>query len=127
MFFGTGIQQCQCRDSIFCDQNHGHIITGNLQIITNAKLRKLLSKGPNFREPTAINWGKCRESIVEGLDECVASMSINADDNALEEWKGLVLTKVDEKITRLRTRIPERQRKQILKDPIVSNLSLIHI
>ena len=119
--FGTGIQQCQCRDSIFCDQNHGHIITGNLQIITNAKLRKLLSKGPNFREPTAINWGKCRESIVEGLDECVASMSINADDNALEEWKGLVLTKVDEKITRLRSRIPERQRKQILKDPIVSN------
>ena len=62
-----------------------------------------------------------QEGIVEGLDECVASISINVDANALEEWKGLVLTKVDNKITRLRSRIPERQRKQILKDPIVSN------
>ena len=55
---GTGIQNCNCADSTFCDPNHGHIITGNLQIIQKYKLRKLISKYPNYREPKTINWRK---------------------------------------------------------------------
>ena len=117
--FGTGIQQCHCANSIHCDQNHGHIITGNLQIIKNAKLRKLFTKGPNFREPRTINWRKCRESIVDGLNECIASISTRINDNALGDWKATVLRKVDEKIEQLKSRIPNRQRKQILKDQTV--------
>ena len=38
--------------------NHhdGYIITGDLWIIENKKLCKIISKGPNYREPTTINW-----------------------------------------------------------------------
>ena len=38
--------------------NHhdGYIITGDLWIIENKKLCKIISKGPNYREPKTINW-----------------------------------------------------------------------
>ena len=48
------LPDCQCHLSDFHDNHHGHIVTGDLRIISNCKLRKLLSKGPNFREPRSI-------------------------------------------------------------------------
>ena len=41
---------CECRSSKFKDNHHNHIITGDLSIIENENLRKLLHKGPNYRE-----------------------------------------------------------------------------
>ena len=32
---------CDCIESPFCDEYHGHIVTGDLRIIKNSKLRKL--------------------------------------------------------------------------------------
>ena len=40
-------------------------ITGDLRIISNKKLRKLISKGPNFREQ---NRDLCRKLCFEGID-----------------------------------------------------------
>ena len=49
--YGTGIVECDCQQhKDFVVENHGHVLTGDLRIITNSKLRKLVSKGPNFRE-----------------------------------------------------------------------------
>ena len=42
--------ECKCCDSQFCDPIHGHVVTGDLRIITNNKLRSLLTKGPKYRE-----------------------------------------------------------------------------
>ena len=44
-----------------------HIITGDLRIIEK-KLRKTISKGPNYRESKNINWKKSKGSIMQGLD-----------------------------------------------------------
>ena len=33
---------CSCSESIFRDPHHGHIVTGDLRIVENVKLRKLL-------------------------------------------------------------------------------------
>ena len=41
--------ECDCDDSFFCNPHHKHIITKDLQIITNIKLRKPLAKGPNHK------------------------------------------------------------------------------
>ena len=38
----------------FVDANHGHVLTGDLRIITNFKLRKLVSEGPNFRKAMSV-------------------------------------------------------------------------
>ena len=54
---GTGIVECDCQQhKNFADENHVHVLTTDLAII----LRKLVSKGPNFREAMSINWNKCK-------------------------------------------------------------------
>ena len=40
-------QTCQCKKSKVCYEPHGHVITGDLRVIENAKLRELVAKGPN--------------------------------------------------------------------------------
>ena len=42
-------QTCQCKESKFCYEPHGHVITGDLRVIENAKLRELVAKGPKNR------------------------------------------------------------------------------
>ena len=42
----SNLQTCQCKESKFCYEPHGHVITGDLRVIENAKLRKLVAKGP---------------------------------------------------------------------------------
>ena len=41
--------------SPFCYKPHGHIITGDMNIITNPKLRQLFQFGPKYREPPKEN------------------------------------------------------------------------
>ena len=41
---------CNCT-SPFTDTNHGHIVTGDICIVQDNKLRKLLCKGPKYKEP----------------------------------------------------------------------------
>ena len=45
---------CDCQESKFVDNHHKHVVTGDLRIITNKKLRNLLSKGPTYREPVIL-------------------------------------------------------------------------
>ena len=49
-------QTCQCKESKFCYRPHGHVITADLMVIENAKLRELVAKGPKYREPNRVNW-----------------------------------------------------------------------
>ena len=43
-------------DSQFLYAPCGHIVTGDLNIVRNVKLRDLLSKGPKYREPVSYSW-----------------------------------------------------------------------
>ena len=38
------------------DEPAGHVVTGDLNIIRDAKLRSLVEKGPSFRKQNSINW-----------------------------------------------------------------------
>ena len=43
--------KCYCAEyEQFIDKNHGHVITGNLNIINNIHIRNIMKKGLNFRE-----------------------------------------------------------------------------
>jgi len=61
---------CNCKDSKFVDNHHKHVITGDLRIIANKKLRNLLLKGPTYREPVDINWNKVLKEFKKGIEEC---------------------------------------------------------
>ena len=48
-------QDCQCNTSKLLCGPHGHIITGDLMVIENVKLREPFAKGPKYREPNKTN------------------------------------------------------------------------
>jgi hypothetical protein len=54
---------CNCKSSAYCYPTHGHVITGDLNIINNHKLKDLILKGPKFREPNKVNWAKNKSMI----------------------------------------------------------------
>ena len=58
-----------CKDSKFCHQTVGHIVTGNLTIITDSRIRSVISKGHKYRFPAHIDFNKCRETIVSALND----------------------------------------------------------
>ena len=73
--FSTNYSTCDCQNSPFCDPDQQHIITGDLRIVSNQKLRKLLSKGPNYREKRTLNFSKCVKNISQDLEDCINNLS----------------------------------------------------
>ena len=109
---------CSCLDSEYCDPHHGHVVTGDLRIIENAKLRKLFSKGPNYCENKTINYNTCMKEISAALDDCASNMAskYQLDVKLFDNWKSLVKEKVAEKIRNLKISRRSQQTKPILKD-----------
>ena len=66
--FGTGIKSCKCSTSAYLNHHHGHIITGNLWINTNSKLRNIIGKGLHYRKLRTISW---KDNIIDGLDSLI--------------------------------------------------------
>ena len=51
----ANLQSYQCKESKISYEPHGHVITGDLRVIENAKLGELVAKGPKYREPNRVN------------------------------------------------------------------------
>ena len=123
------ILPCHCSNSPFVDPHHQHIVSGNLKIITNNKLRKLLSKGPKFRESRPLNWNKAKESIFSGLDDF---LSHYCQSNALSKlsmapWLYQVKKLVNDKLDDLEHKVKDNNISEKLKDSVIKNsLSELH-
>ena len=61
-------QTCQCKESKFCYEPHDQVITGDLRVIENARLRELVAKGPKYREPNRVNWKATETMFLESID-----------------------------------------------------------
>ena len=93
-------------------------LSGDLQIIKYKVLRKIISVRPNYNEPKAINWKKSKESIAEGLDNLIKGKLLydkKFPEESLIAWKSAILKKVDQKISKLKTRIKLSRFNPILK------------
>ena len=114
-------EPCDCSQSEFCNPDHQHIITGDLRIIENNKLRKLLTKGPNYREPRSLNFGKAEVNIKSAIISLIDKICLNPkyDKVSLLNWKTLVLNKVKERIKTLKRKHQPRKTKPILSEPDV--------
>ena len=112
---------CHCTSSPFCDPHHKHIITGDLRIIENQKLRCLFSKGPNYREAKTFNLNKCKESVIISLDETIIKLSekYKLDHNRFTNWRNKIIEKINARIAILRNKITSQPTKPVLKDPTV--------
>ena len=55
---------------MYCYPTAGHIITGNLKVIPDSRIRNIISKDRNTdRFPSNIDFNKCREEIAAALNE----------------------------------------------------------
>ena len=88
------------KDSKFCYQPAGHIVTGNLKIITDSQIRSVISKGPKYRFPDHIDFNKCRETIASASNNyntrwCKRE---HVEYNALNNWKLKIFKINDERV-----------------------------
>ena len=118
----SSILPCSCADSSFVDAHHGHIITGDLSIVQNKKLRKLLVKGPKYRESEGICWNKARESIINGINDSIKKLtnSERIPSSLFSEWKCKVFEHLDNKIRALKARVRPRSIVKSLSDDAVN-------
>ena len=109
---------CSCHQSDFKHPNHGHVITGDLRIVEDAKLRKLLYKGPHFREPKSINYNKCKNEIIKSLDDFINFLieRYKLDIQDLNDWRNAVITAVENKIYQLKFFVKPKATKPVQKN-----------
>ena len=65
------------------------MITGNLNVIPETRVRNIISKGPKYRFPSNIHFPKCRREIAASLNgfSNPGCKRENVELNVLKEWK----------------------------------------
>ena len=121
-YYLSNLQHCQCNTSKFCYESHGRVITGDLMVIENVKLRELVAKGPKYREPNKINWKSTKTMVLDSIDLYAEQWSKReqADLKYLSAWKDQIKELVVECISSLKERIRSLKQK-ILNDPDVKD------
>ena len=109
---------CDCQSSTFRYEPHGHVIIGDLRIGRNTKLRRLLEKGPKYREQNNIDWHLNKEILTKAVDDYAKNWSKRegCHVSALEEWSETVKLIISNRINSLQHRsfLPWNR---ILEDP----------
>ena len=78
----------------------GHVITGNLKVISDSRIRNINSKGPKYRFPNRIDFKKCREEIASSLSDFGSRWCKreHVESDALKEWKLNIFKVIDKRI-----------------------------
>ena len=118
---------CNKYDNSFINNNCGHVITGNLNIVNKERLRQLIAKGPKYREPKQICFEEAREEIQTGNDQFIEQISNDEGihKNHFSEWKCHVMSSVNEKICTLENEITCRSVKIIFSEHEVKTLCFL--
>ena len=119
---------CNGTTSPFTDAKHEHIVSENIRIVQNNKLRKLLCKGPKYREPVPINFSNCKTEIKNSLTKFSSDWcnKKGVPVKCFTQWISIVMEKVNKKIEELKNKFKFSRVKQVLRDPeVVSYLKLL--
>ena len=85
------------------------VITGNLKIISDSRIRSIIAKGPKYRFPVQIDFQKCREKIAGSLNEfcnrwCKRE---HVECDALKDWKLNIFEIIDSQNSNILPRKPK--------------------
>ena len=120
---GTKNLSCNCHQSKFTYQPAGHVVTGNLGIIENRKLRKLLSKGPSYREQNNINWDTNQKILKKAIRDYKLQWAKKekVDSRVLDEWECKILETIKAKIVKIKTKTKNLRKKHVLSEKTCKN------
>ena len=121
-------QTCQCKKSKFCYEPHGHVITGDLRVIENAKLRELVAKGPKYREPNRVNWKATETMFLEFIDLYATNWSKReqVELKYLSEWKDQLKELVTDRISNLKGHFKSPKCKVLNQPDVKDTLHKLH-
>ena len=119
---------CECGQSPFLSTHHGHVITGNLSIISNEALRDLISKGPKFREQNKISWKRDKQIVMEAIENYAKTWAKkeNCDVSVLSEWFNEIGSIVDRKIDKLKKKTKQPPDPVLHKPDVKACLHDLH-
>ena len=80
---------CDCDSSSFKNNQLGHVITGDLDIIQNGKLRELCSFGAKFRENPVLALGTLTSTVMKGFDQFKGKLArkFSLPVSSFKKWK----------------------------------------
>ena len=121
-------QTCQCKESKFCYEPHGHVITGDLRVIENAKLRELVAKGPKYREPNRVNWKATETMFLESIDLYAKNWAKReqVELKYLSEWKDQLKELVADRISDLKGHFKSPKCKVLDQPDVKDTLHKLH-
>ena len=78
----------------------GHIVTGKLKIITDSRIRSIISKESKYRFPAHIDFSKCRETIASALKNYCTRWRKreHVKSNVSNNWKLKDFKIIDERV-----------------------------
>ena len=89
---------CNCHNypEEFHNDDHGHIFTGNINIVENQQLRKIMQKGFGYHVQQPPNKAIAYNSYVSGLDHYINKISskLSLTNSAFKGWKSEILRRV---------------------------------
>ena len=117
-----------CSGSEFLYAPCGHIVTGDLDIVRNDKLRDLLRKGPKYVEPVSFSWHQNFDIIMDAC-EAYARRWAKKEDVELDTLSELIKSIGDvlkRRIRRLKHSINTRHESIFSNPDVVTELSRLH-
>ena len=113
------ILPCNCKDSSFADSHHGHIISGDLRLVEDNKLRKLFTKGPKYRERKLVDWDVIENDLLSSVSECAKAWCDKNKKNqtVLKQWVTTVSSKIKSRIKSLKTSFNSDFIQEVLRNP----------
>ena len=91
---------CGCQNSKFVDKDLHHVVTGDLSIVTNTSLRKLLKKGLNYRDQAAPCTKKAFSAAKDAIIKYCNTMSkrYNMPIVMFREWQHRILDEIQKQL-----------------------------
>lgn len=110
---------CKCNEpkfKQFINTKYGHIVTGDLSIVTDSNLKYIMSQGTKFRIPVAYNHDTLTKLFSYDIDYFIYKHSIshNTPTEAYNEWKQKVIVQFKKSL---------QKSKIIIKDKKYYNLN----
>ena len=126
--FHNNLSQCECNTSSHLYQPYGHVITGDLSIIPNSKLRDLIAKGPKYKEPCKVDWDKNLSLLCEAVDQYALQWAKweMVEFSVLSYWKEMVKGPIEECISKLKQNFKLPTGKVVQNADLKACLSDLH-
>ena len=129
MFFNISLihKLASVRNPSFA-MNHMAMLSLEIRVIENAKLRELAAKGPKYREPNRVNWKAKETMFLESIDLYAKNWSQReqVELKYLSEWENQLKELVADRISNLKGHFKSPKCKVLDQPDVKDTLHKLH-